>query len=112
MRRPAPFCLSLVAFLLAALVALPTGAQQRTLPDSERQVMLSFAPIVRKAAPAVVNIYTKRVVEQSLDQPRLGCIRGDHPHSIVLRSSGREEILVGEVQDDVPDQEGVQEVVP
>ena len=35
----------------------------RTVPENEIQVMLSFSPVVKKAAPAVVNIYTKKVVQ-------------------------------------------------
>ncbi|WP_417451846.1 Do family serine endopeptidase [Kordiimonas sp.] len=34
----------------------------REVPQSSAQVQLSYAPIVREAAPAVVNIYTKQVV--------------------------------------------------
>ena len=32
------------------------------VPDTQSQVQLSFAPLVKKSAPAVVNIYTRRVV--------------------------------------------------
>lgn len=38
-------------------------AAPRTIPDSMNQVKLSFAPVVDRAAPAVVNIFTKRVVQ-------------------------------------------------
>jgi len=33
------------------------------VPQSQGEVRLSFAPVVKKAAPAVVNIYTSRVVQ-------------------------------------------------
>lgn len=36
----------------------------RVVPQSMSEVKLSFAPVVERAAPAVVNVYTKRVVEQ------------------------------------------------
>ncbi len=36
----------------------------RELPESRAQVQLSYAPLVKQAAPAVVNVYAKRVVEQ------------------------------------------------
>ena len=39
--------------------ALPAGAR---VPTSMAQVQWSFAPVVKQAAPAVVNIYTKKVV--------------------------------------------------
>ncbi|MFQ5954171.1 MAG: DegQ family serine endoprotease [Kiloniellales bacterium] len=38
------------------------AAETRAVPTSRGQVTLSFAPLVRQAAPAVVNIYAKRVV--------------------------------------------------
>ncbi len=41
------------------------AAQMRSVPQSEAQLQLSYAPVVKQTAPAVVNIYTKRkVVEQ------------------------------------------------
>lgn len=33
------------------------------VPQSREQITLSFAPLVKQAAPAVVNIYTKKVVQ-------------------------------------------------
>lgn len=36
----------------------------RVVPQSMAEVNLSFAPVVDRAAPAVVNIYTRRVVQQ------------------------------------------------
>jgi Do/DeqQ family serine protease len=50
--------------LLAALLALwglaPGHAQTRVAPESQTQVQLSFSPIVRRTAPAVVNVYGSR----------------------------------------------------
>jgi Do/DeqQ family serine protease len=37
---------------------------ERVAPQSQAQVQLSFAPIVREAAPAVVNVYSRRVIAQ------------------------------------------------
>ncbi|EWY39854.1 serine protease [Skermanella stibiiresistens SB22] len=34
------------------------------MPDSRQQISLSFAPLVKQTAPAVVNIYTRRVIQQ------------------------------------------------
>lgn len=40
------------------------GAEEpRAIPSSREQVMLSFAPVVKKVTPAVVNIYTTRKVQ-------------------------------------------------
>ncbi|PKQ13062.1 MAG: serine protease [Alphaproteobacteria bacterium HGW-Alphaproteobacteria-1] len=50
--------LTLCAVLWAALSA-PALAQ---VPQSRAEISLGFAPVVREAAPAVVNIYASRVV--------------------------------------------------
>lgn len=59
--------------LSGILVLLGAGALAQGEPDSNRaipassaQLTLSFAPVVKKTAPAVVNIYTKRVVQARL----------------------------------------------
>jgi Do/DeqQ family serine protease len=61
-------------FLLAFLAAFPglaraqeTGPAPRRVPTDVATMKLSFAPIVRRAAPAVVNVYSKRVVRQQID---------------------------------------------
>lgn len=48
------------------LIGASAFAQERIVPQSDQQMTLSFAPVVKKTSPAVVNIYTKRVVEQRL----------------------------------------------
>ncbi len=56
--------LSLLAALLLAFAATaPALAQQppRAVPESRQQVTLSFAPVVQRATPAVVNVYGIRV---------------------------------------------------
>ena len=60
--------LILVGFM-AGGVSLHAGAAsaQRAVPDSMGQIELSFAPVVRDVAPAVVNVYASRVVRQSLN---------------------------------------------
>ena len=50
----------LPAFLLAASTA---AGQERLVPASPAEVKLSYAPVVQKAAPAVVNVYAAKVVE-------------------------------------------------
>ncbi|SOD88858.1 DegQ family serine endoprotease [Caenispirillum bisanense] len=57
---------------LACAAALVTGgvatAQQeepaRVVPQDRAEISLSFAPVVKAVTPAVVNIYTKTVVQQ------------------------------------------------
>ena len=48
--------------MIVALVAAPLLAETR-VPTSQAEIGLGFAPLVRAAAPAVVNIYVKRVVQ-------------------------------------------------
>ncbi|MDD5587436.1 MAG: DegQ family serine endoprotease [Alphaproteobacteria bacterium] len=38
----------------------------KVLPSSAQQVSLSYAPLVKRVAPAVVNIYTRKMVRQRL----------------------------------------------
>jgi Do/DeqQ family serine protease len=49
--------------LVFALLGAPAFADtiQRAAPQSPAQVRLSFAPVVKRAAPAVVNVYASRV---------------------------------------------------
>ncbi|MDF1727820.1 MAG: trypsin-like peptidase domain-containing protein, partial [Sulfitobacter sp.] len=47
--------------ILLTLLAAPLSAQQ--VPTSRSEIQLSFAPLVREAAPAVVNIYAKIMAE-------------------------------------------------
>ena len=47
--------------LIATLLVSPAAAQQ--IPQSQGEMQLSFVPVVKQAAPAVVNIYAKVVRE-------------------------------------------------
>jgi S1-C subfamily serine protease len=57
------FWIARIGVIVAALVAVPAMAQD-TVPTSTQQINLTFAPVVKMVAPAVVNIYTKKVVKQ------------------------------------------------
>jgi len=52
----------LLLVILFLSIHMPARAQEQIVPDSQAQISLSFAPLVKKVAPAVVNIYTKRTV--------------------------------------------------
>jgi len=39
-----------------------SAALERAVPESQSEVLLSFSPVVKKVAPAVVNIYTRKKV--------------------------------------------------
>ena len=57
------------AFLLLAIFAVclaPVFSFAQEVPASRPQIALTFAPLVKQAAPAVVNIYTQRLVQQRL----------------------------------------------
>ncbi len=60
-------CLS--SGLVAALLFLPgaAGAQDnKTVPTSHTEMQLSFAPLVKRTAGAVVNVYAERAVQRRL----------------------------------------------
>lgn len=50
--------------IIIALLSLPVAAQDlRVVPENQVQVQLSYAPLVKSAAPAVVNVFSKRTVK-------------------------------------------------
>ncbi len=53
--------------IVPVLAAAPAQAQlfERAAPESAEQVRLSFAPLVKQSAPAVVNVYAQRIVRTS-----------------------------------------------
>ena len=66
LHRLAPICLLLV------LGPLTAAAQERIVPASPAQLTLSYAPVVKRVAPAVVNVYAAKIVENRnplLDDP-------------------------------------------
>jgi len=73
--RCAMVALALTAF--GSGVAAPVFAQQppahevqaQEVPTSRAQIELSFAPLVKHVAPAVVNVFTKRVVREQARSP-------------------------------------------
>lgn len=91
--------------LVSASVWAQSGQAVRTVPESRSQVQLSYAPLVQDAAPAVVNIYTKKVVRsrrasmfdnpiwrrffegrgRSMPQER---VQGSLGSGVIVRSSG------------------------
>lgn len=56
--------LILLTVLLSGLTLATNGQAKdnKRLPASETEITLSFAPLVKLAAPAVVNIYTKKTI--------------------------------------------------
>lgn len=58
---------ALCLIVLLAAAALPAAAQR--VPESREQVRFSFSPIVKRVAPAVVNVYATRMVSQRPQTP-------------------------------------------
>ena len=52
---------AVLAAVLMALAAAPAGAK-KIAPLSRPEAQLSFAPVVKRSAPAVVNVYAQRMV--------------------------------------------------
>src|ERR1044071_446310 len=63
---------SFALLLVSAVVATPALAQDRRVPSSGAELRLSYAPIVQRAQPAVVNVYAAKTVQNRnplLDDP-------------------------------------------
>ena len=59
----------LAAVLAPALGGAAPAGEDKRLPSGRAEMQLSFAPLVKRAAPAVVNIYAKRVVKSAPVSP-------------------------------------------
>ena len=61
------------AWALAAVLTVTAigraDAQSRAVPQSNAQVQLSFSPLVKRVAPAVVNIFTRTTVRERRASP-------------------------------------------
>ncbi len=58
-----PFHLTLLAIAVLAAASAPSVAQERRVPADQQEVRLSYSPVVKRAAPAVVNVYVRRRVK-------------------------------------------------
>src|SRR5882724_139787 len=65
---PMRFWIARIGLIVAAFIAVPALAED-AMPTSPQQINLTFAPVVKMVAPAVVNIYTKKVVKQQALSP-------------------------------------------
>src|SRR5271156_4123342 len=94
MLRPPISAVTALAIGLFGLLAPGASAQNavdRQVPSSMGQLQLSFAPIVKRVAPAVVNVYATHVVENSnpfLADPFFRQFFGGMPREQVERSLG------------------------
>jgi Do/DeqQ family serine protease len=63
---------SLAVLAVSAALAMPALAQDRKVPSSAAELRLSYAPIVQRVQPAVVNVYAAKIVQNRnpfLDDP-------------------------------------------
>src|SRR5689334_4394728 len=60
--RIALLVLTLCSAWAAGFVPTPAAAQERRVP-TQGDLQLSYAPLVKKVAPAVVNVYAAKVVQ-------------------------------------------------
>jgi Do/DeqQ family serine protease len=84
---------ALIALALFLEIGGVAAGQDRRVPSSAADVRLSYAPIVQKVAPAVVNVYAAKVLENRnplLDDPMFRRFFGtpDLPRERVQRSLG------------------------
>ncbi len=59
--------LATISLVLTSLISPVVVSAETRVPPDVVTMKMSFAPIVRRTAPAVVNVYSRRVVRQQLD---------------------------------------------
>src|SRR5216683_6973254 len=72
MLRPFVVAITLLNLAILCTLADPVMAQDRRVPASAAELRLSYAPIVQRVQPAVVNVYAAKVVQSRnplLDDP-------------------------------------------
>ncbi|HCP01432.1 MAG: serine protease [Alphaproteobacteria bacterium] len=60
-----------LAILLAVVLSVRSVSARPAVPDNHEQIVLSFAPLVRAASPAVVNVFTRKAVRSRGPVPSL-----------------------------------------
>jgi Do/DeqQ family serine protease len=65
MKRALCLALTGLSFILAGSAVHSQSVPRITVPQSRAEISLSFAPIVKRVAPAVVNVYAQRKVRQA-----------------------------------------------
>ena len=72
MKRIIPYLKSFLPAAALCLTCIYAAQAQYRAPSSREEIRLSFAPLVKRTAPAVVNIYTSRRTKTSMfDTPGL-----------------------------------------
>lgn len=77
---------------LVLIALMMTAAAAQTVPQSRDQISMSFSPVVKQVAPAVVNIYTRKTVHTVaspfMNDPLLRQLFRGIPQDRVERSLG------------------------
>jgi Do/DeqQ family serine protease len=78
---------ALIALTISSVLAAPALAQDRVVPGSQAQLRMSYAPIVQRVQPAVVNVYAAKAVPRNplLDDPmfrRFFGVPGNQPEQM------------------------------
>lgn len=88
--------LLVVALLCLAIMPVFTKADAQRLPESRAEIELTFAPLVKDASPAVVNVFTQKRVTQRVS-PMEAFFRGSAmPRERVQNSLGSGVIVRGD----------------
>jgi len=77
--------------LILQMLSIAAVAEERRAPASAAELQLSYAPIVRRVVPAVVNVYAARVIERRnplFEDPFFHQFFGAMPREQVQRSLG------------------------
>jgi Do/DeqQ family serine protease len=88
--RAPPVSFIVAVFSLCAVAGM-ADAQDRRVPSSPAELQLSFAPVVKRVTPAVVNVYAARVIENRnpfMNDPLFRRFFGTMPREQVMRSLG------------------------
>ncbi len=88
--------LGLAVVVFAGAAQAQADPQDRRVPTSASEAQLSYAPVVKRVAPAVVNVYAARVVENRnpfMNDPLFRQFFGAVPREQVLRSLGSGVII-------------------
>lgn len=98
--------IALVLFLISPVVQTSTAQRVSTspavtvkqVPTSRAQLELSYAPLVRSASPAVVNVYTKKTVQRrrTMEEMFFGVRPGTRGGQQKVQNSLGSGVIVGE----------------
>lgn len=91
---------TLVALICAIAMSTASAAHAQDVPRKQSDITMSFAPLVKSASPAVVNVYSERLIRQSASpfagDPFFERFFGKGPERERVQSSLGSGVIVGE----------------